>query len=246
MKKKIVLVLLMIISLMSVLTARVFAADSFSASLTPSTTRVTKGGEFTVTLKISSINVQDGISGVEGTLKYDPDVLSITKNDIKAADGWAVDFSEDTLKFEVDRSDSTKEDAEIATFKFKVNQNTSNTTATVSIVSIAGGNASLSEKIKITDLVTNVTIASSGTTSPTATSSPSSSPSTLPTVNPTQNPSSNPGTNPGSGDENVVENTTRKDSDMPYTGAEAYIIPLIIVISLLGIASYIGYKKIGK
>ncbi len=245
--KKIVLVLLMIISLMSVLATNVFAADSFSATLTPSTTRIAKGGEFTVTLKLSSINVQSGISAVEGTLKYDSDVLSITKNDIKAAEGWAIEFDEDTLKFEIDRSDSVSTDCEIATFKFKVNSNTSNSTATVSAVSVAAGNASITEKVKITDIVTNVTIASSATAIPST--QPSSQPTSQPSSQPSQSstPTSSPSQNQVSNMvQNTTGNTTKKESDMPYTGTESYIIPLIAVILVLGITSFVGYKNIGK
>ncbi len=237
--KKIVFVLLIIFTLMSLLTITVNAADSFSAKLTPNTTRVSKGEEVTVTLKLEKINVQDGISVVEGTLKFDSDILSISKSDIKASDGWAIEYNEDNNKFEIDRSDSITEDSDIATFKFKVNDGTSASTAMIQIDKMAAGNSTITEKISISAISTNITITGGSSLQPST--SPSVSPSTVPTTSPSTAPTVSvaPTATP-------TQPTTKKETDMPYTGTEDYILPLIAIIAILGIASFVGYKKIEK
>lgn len=247
MKRKIILVLLIIITLMSALTVKTFAADTYSATLTPSSTRVTKGSEVTVTLKLSGIKVDGGISVLEGILKFESDILSITKSDIKAADGWVVTYNENTSMVTIDGADATTSDLEIATFKFKVKEETTATTAAVQFASIAAGNATISEKVRISDATTNIAIGSGIAPSTSPTTTPSSSPSPTTGTNPTATPSAKPTTTP-SGTANVEQNnapaTTKVDSDMPDTGAENYVLPLIVVIAILGVVSFIGYKKV--
>ena len=46
---------------------------------------------------------------------------------------------------------------------------------------------------------------------------------------------------------NVVNNTPNSvDKDVPKTGIEDYFMPAIIIISIIGIAALIRYKKIGQ
>lgn len=235
--KKIICVLIIILTYLCAFNIKSFAADTYSASLTPSSTRVSKGADVTITLKLTDINVQDGISVVEAVLKYDSDVLSIKESDVKAGDGWAINYNEENSKLTIDRSDSITEDSEIATFKFKVDESTSATTTAVSLVSVAAGNASISEKIKISDISTNLQISSGAL-------QPSSTPTTSPTTTTTTEPSSTPSTTPSSTPSTTPSQTTVKEDNMPNTGSEDYIIPLMAIVAILAVISFIGYKKI--
>lgn len=240
--KKVILVLLIVLTLLCTLNIKSFAADSYSATLTPSSTRVSKGSEVTVTLKLSNINVQDGISAVEATLKYDSDVLSINEDDVKALNGWAIEYNASNSKMTIDNSDSITEDTEIATFTFTVEENTSATTTAVSLVSVAAGNATLSEKVSISDITTNLQISSGSL-------SPSSSPSSTPTSTATTTPSATTSTTPSAtvtptSSTNANAVTTVTDGNMPATGADNYILPLMAIIAVLGVISFIGYKRI--
>lgn len=244
---KIISLLIIICVIFTALNTKVFAAGSFSASLTPSSTRVGKGEEVTVTFKISGINVEGGIAAIGAVVKFDSDVLSLTKDDVTGLNGWSAEYFEDRKKITIDRTDVVTSDSEVAKLKFKVNSSTSATTAAIQLTSIGAGNADIDEEVKISDITTNISIGSSITPVSPSTS-PSGSPlqtssatpatnSPSPTIN-TQTPTPN-NTNIGNG------KTTIKDDDkIPSTGVVDYVLPLIFIIAGLSIISFVKYKTI--
>lgn len=247
---KIVIALLICFVLICTLVPKSFAAGSFSASLTPSASRVGKGEEVTVTLKLSGINVQGGIAVLSSVLRFSTDVLSLSEDDIKPTTGWSKTYDADSKKLIFDRSDVVNSDCEVATIKFKVNSSTSATTAAIQLVSITAGNADIDEEVKISDITTNITIGTTITSSPTT--SPSVSPSTSPSVSPSMSPTLSPSAtttqtaSPTAPTEGNGKTTSKGDSDIPKTGSNNYVVPLMVVIAILGIASFISYKHIDK
>lgn len=234
-RKKIVITLLTVLVVMFLMVGKSFAAGSYSASLTPNNSKTSKGSEVKVTLKLSGISVDGGINALTATLKYDSDVLSLKKSDVKGMNDWSVTYNEDNNKLAIDSGEPVTEDTEIATFTFKVNDSTSATTAAIQLVSIAAGNSSISEEVKISDITTNISIG----TSINPTTSPSESPSTSPVENTTNRVVNN------TPSENKTSNsTTTKNEAMPYTGAENYVLPLMLALVVLGIVSFVNYKKI--
>lgn len=249
--KKIVVSLLIILVLILTLSTNIFAAGSFSASLTPSSTKVGKGEELTVTVKISGINVEGGISAIKAALRFDSDVLSLSKDDVKGLNDWTANYTEESKKITFDRLSVVKSDSEIATLKFKVNESTTATTAAIQLVSITAGNADIDEEVKISNITTNISISSSGGTTtesprPTGLEEPSTSPSTSPSTIPTISPSANnnqtiiPTATNGNG-----KNTVTNEANIPNTGAnDNYVLPLMGIIAFLGIVSFVNYKRI--
>lgn len=234
-RKKIVITLLTVLVVMFLMIGKSFAAGSYSASLTPNNSKTSKGSEVKVTLKLSGISVDGGINALTATLKYDSDVLSLKKSDVKGMNDWSVTYNEDNNKLAIDSGEPVTEDTEIATFTFKVNDSTSATTAAIQLVSIAAGNSSISEEVKISDITTNISIG----TSINPTTSPSESPSASPVENTTNRVVNN------TPSENKTSNsTTTKNEAMPYTGAENYVLPLMLALVVLGIVSFVNYKKI--
>ena len=59
-------------------------------------------------------------------------------------------------------------------------------------------------------------------------------------TNMTSNESNNPVATQGS---NV---TTTKNEAVPYTGAEEYVVPLMLIVAILGIVSFVNYKKLDE
>ena len=80
-KRKILITLLAVLMIMFVMVNSSYAAGSFSASLTPSNSRVSKGSELKVTLKLSGINVDGGINAMTATLDYDSDENKLILNE---------------------------------------------------------------------------------------------------------------------------------------------------------------------
>ena len=257
-RKKIVITLLTILTVMALMISKSFAAGSYSASLTPNNSKVSKGSELKVTLKLSGISVDGGINGVVGTLKFDTDILTLSKSDVKGLDGWTVTYNEDNKKLEIDSAEAITTDKEIATFTFKVKDNTTATNAAIQLVSISAANSTLDNAISISDISTNITIGTSiGGNNNSSNSNSISNDTNNSTSNNTNNATGNQTNNNtarNSVSNNSVANTVSKESNtttvnnenMPYTGASSYIIPLMLAVLTLGIISFVNYKKIEK
>lgn len=256
--KKIVITLLTILTVMALMIGKSFAAGSYSASLTPNNTKVSKGSEVKVTLKLSGINVQGGINGIVGTLKFDTDILSLSSSDVKGLNDWTATYNEDSKKLEIDNVNTVTADTEIATFTFKVKDSTTATNAAIQLVSISGANSTLDDPVTISDISTNITI---GTSITGGNNNNNNTPSNNTNSNTNNNSNSNTSRNQtnnntsrNSVSNNSVANTVSKESntttvnneDMPYTGASSYIIPIMLAVLTLGIISFVNYKKIGK
>lgn len=261
-RKKIVITLLTILTVMALMISKSFAAGSYSASLTPNNSKVSKGSELKVTLKLSGISVDGGINGVVGTLKFDTDILTLSKSDVKGLDGWTVTYNEDNKKLEIDSAEAITTDKEIATFTFKVKDNTTATNAAIQLVSISAANSTLDNAISISDISTNITIGTSiGGNNNSSNSNSISNDTNNSTSNKTNNNTNNATGNQtnnntarNSVSNNSVANTVSKESNtttvnnenMPYTGASDYIVPLMLAVLTLGIISFVNYKKIEK
>lgn len=248
-KKKFLITLLILLIVVLVGVNNSYAAGSYSASLTPSNSRVSKGSEVKVTLKLSGINVEDGINALTATLDYDSDVLSMSKSNVKGLNDWSISYNEDNSKLEIDRAETITEDQEIATFTFKVADNTSATSTSIKLKSISAGNSSLDEDVKISDIITNISIGA--TINPTSSIAPTSSPTTVPTSTQTSVPTATPIGNMNDNRDTVTSTpgsntSTTKNEAVPYTGAESYILPLILILAVLAIISFVNYKKIGE
>ena len=260
-KMKILITLLIICTFVSLLITTSYAADTFSASMTPSSSKVTKGDEFTITIKLSRINITDGLATFRGTLKFDKDV--VTMLEANGQNNWSVTYNDTNNTLLFDTATATKTDVEIGTLKFKMNDSTSALTAAIRLVSIEGGNAALQDPVKISDITTNVSVGGgvstqTPTTTPTGndatntnatvwpTTKPSNSPVNIPTSSPSLSPTVVVDTPSPSPANNTPKNTTTNDN-MPNTGAaDGYIIPLMAFIATLGIISFVNYKKLSE
>lgn len=238
--KKIVITLLMFIFMIAMM-CKTFAANSFSARLTPDSSRVQKGQEVKLTLKLSGINVEGGITELTAVLDYDEDVLSISKDDVKELNDWSVTFNEENGKISLEKQDPVEDDEELATFTFKVADNTQVTTSVIKLRDIQGGNSSLEESVSVSQITQTITIASSG-----GLSGPSTVPST--TTNPSEEPSESTGTEiPEEPTTTTTPTSTTKNEAMPDTGSEqSYVLPLVAAIAVLGIVAFINYRKLDK
>lgn len=249
MKIKKIISALLIMTLLMIGMNSVYAAGSFSVNLTPSSTRVSNGSDFTVTIKISGITVTDGISVLGATLKYDSDVLTIESDkSVEGKNGWVPTANIDNkgvVKLNFDQSEAVKDDTEVATVKFKVNDSTSVKATTIQMVSITGSSAA--GDTSISDVSTNISIgAATINTSPSTSNSPIQSSSATPTTSttPTATSTVKPSNTLNTSNTENKNTTTVKNEDMPNTGAETYVLPLILFIAALGIISFVGYKKI--
>lgn len=259
-RKKIVITLLTILTVMALMISKSFAAGSYSASLTPNNSKVTKGSEVKVTLKLSGISVDGGINGVVGTLKFDTDILTLSKSE--GLDNWTVTYNEDNKKLVIDSAEAITTDKDIATFTFKVKENTSATNAAIQLVSISAANSTLDDPVKISDISTNIGIGASiggntnnnnnnnnttsNDTQNKTNNDTNNSPRNQTNNSTSRNSISNSNSSVSNNVQKVSNSSTVNNENMPYTGASDYIVPLMLAVLTLAIVSFVNYKKIEK
>lgn len=261
-RKKIVITLLTILTVMALMISKSFAAGSYSASLTPNNSKVTKGSEVKVTLKLSGISVDGGINGVVGTLKFDTDILTLSKSE--GLDDWTVTYNEDNKKLVIDSAEAITTDKDIATFTFKVKENTSATNAAIQLVSISAANSTLDDPVKISDISTNIGIGASiggntnnnnnnnnnnttsNDTQNETNKDTNNSPRNQTNNSTSRNSISNSNSSVSNNVQKVSNSSTVNNENMPYTGASDYIVPLMLAVLTLAIVSFVNYKKIEK
>ncbi len=261
-RKKIVITLLTILTVMALMISKSFAAGSYSASLTPNNSKVTKGSEVKVTLKLSGISVDGGINGVVGTLKFDTDILTLSKSE--GLDNWTVTYNEDNKKLVIDSAEAITTDKDIATFTFKVKENTSATNAAIQLVSISAANSTLDDPVKISDISTNIGIGASiggntnnnnnnnnnnttsNDTQNETNNNTNNSPRNQTNNSTSRNSISNSNSSVSNNVQKVSNSSTVNNENMPYTGASDYIVPLMLAVLTLAIVSFVNYKKIEK
>ena len=257
--KKIVIAFLLMMAILVAFMGKAYAADSFKINFQrDSSDRVPKGSTFKLTMKLSKVNNEKGLTIIKGTLSFKDDILEITTNsskkeNITPQNGWEVSYNAENGNIVFENDNYIKNDSDICEIEFKVKDKTSANTAQIKFDNIEGASPDMSDVIKISGVTTTVTIGSSET--PSSSTQPSQEP---PASNPA-NPSTSSGTSskpgasnlPGTTDENKTQppsqpagNTTRSEQDIPKSGSEDYIIPLIIAIAALGLISYVNYKKI--
>ena len=187
------------------------------------------------------------------------DILTLSKSDVKGLDGWTVTYNEENKKLEIDSAEAITTDKEIATFTFKVKDNTSATNAAIQLVSISAANSTLDDPVKISDISTNIGIGTSiggnnnnnnnnnnNTTSNETQNETNNSTKNQTNNNASRNSISNSNSSVSNNVQKVSNSSTVNNENMPYTGASDYIVPLMLAVLTLAIVSFVNYKKIEK
>lgn len=237
--KKFIITVLIFIVMISMI-GKAYAA-SFSARLVTETARVAKGAEIKVTFQVSSINVEGGINSITAALEYDEDVLSLSKDKVKDLNDWVVNFNEDRGTISCEKQDPIEDEEEIATFTFKVAENTQVTSSTIKLKNIEGNRDDLDSPVTISPISATITISSGGSS---ITSSPSTTTTTSPSISTTPSTTSSPSITSEPTTTSTPTSTTTNGT-MPDTGAsQSYVLPLVAAIAVLGIVAFLNYRKL--
>ena len=148
MKKKLVLISMVFMLLLSVSIASFAAEGNLTATLTATADKQNlKAGEevlITVSLKNISNLTGNGITNITTTIKYDTNIFEeITDGDITSSLLKIYNDNDSTHELSFTTSNGIKEDTELAIIKFKVKESVSNTSTTIKFtntnVSESGG-----------------------------------------------------------------------------------------------------------
>ena len=270
MKRKVFIVLILIITLMSLLTVNVKAALSFTTTMTPGSSSIPAATEVVVTVKVSNLEVGDnGINSFSAYLSYSTDVFEpLTESSIDGANGWSTAYSTGTGKVTLQKTSFVKTDEDIMQISLKTKSGLQDgKQGEVKLSQIVASNSV--DEITAKNVSTTITIGQAGATplNPTPTTpvnnaAPSSNSITIqPTSNtiitPTNtetnttptplpapvNTNTNTNTNMAPTNTRVIDN--RSSEDMPYTGSmeSGAISRIIIGVIFISLAIFIKIER---
>lgn len=247
-------------------------ALSFTATMTPSATTVPEATEFTISVKISNLDVgTNGINSMSGYLKYDKSVFEeINESSIDGISGWNATYNPDGGKITLTKATFVKSEEEVMSITFKTKAGTKDAKpGKIEFINIVASNSETS--ISAADVSTEITIgtedSNQGNTSATN-SNGNGSISIKPTNNTTSNKADNKTINAISSKNNTANGTTSNSTnktsntvknsvgnvstneaakdEIPYTGVEDTVMYIIAAVVLVAIVFYIKFERINK
>lgn len=238
-KKRLIIIVLIVLSLIYLMTKNVLGY-SFTTSLEPSSSTVAKGGTVDIKINLSGINAGDGLYNFSAVLNYDNTVFEdITESSIveEASAGWKRTYSADTKKLLLDNASYVKDNQTIATIKLKVKSEVQVESSTFGLTEVKAAN--MEGEIQGKEISTVIQIGEGEGAIPVTNEAPADN-------NPIVIGDDNSSVDENFANEvnNLVDDDNTSNSDVPYTGMEDYIVPLIAVVIVLGVISFINYKKL--
>ena len=229
--KKSIKIVLLIVLLIIVATLKVYAADN-SVTLTSSATNVKVGDTIIVTVTAKS---DKGIEGLDGTLKFNSSKLQFVNEEEISEDGLSQRLNDnDAGKFQLSvlsngKTSITKE------LKFKVlNTAQKNEKLVIEFVNIDLEDSEESDQ-PIANQVITLTVVSEGQ------NKPGDNPAEDPTEDPAEDPTEDPAEDPT--EDNKKEDNTTADKNINYAGLSNSVSIITIVLAIISLISYVGYRR---
>lgn len=255
MKKKTLYYVILFILIISLLAIKVYAASSFTTTLTPSSTSVSADTEVVVTVAVSNLNIDGGISGFTAYLDYDTDVFeTLTDSSVEGLNDWLVTYSTSSGKIALVRTSFVTEDQDIMQITLRVKSDAeegAEGTVTLSNVVVTNND----EDITGSNVSTTITVGEESSSGNTANNVTGNTVINI-TANTVTNNSENANTNNATTNTNVITNngassynisTNTSDDDMPYTGSDSGAIAKIILgVVFISLVIYIKFKRIDE
>lgn len=229
--KKIFAVVVMIILLATVAGIEVKAADNSVIMSLSTNDKLVAGSTITINVDFKKSN-EAGIGSVLGTLNYDENVLEYVSTTAKS--DWNVNYVASTKKLGVERNNKTTTTGTIATMTFKVKDNITATSTTISynIYDISvGENVSINTSATLS---TDKSTSTDGTYTPTTPTTPATSSNKNTSVNTTKNTS-----------KNTIQSskTTAKRILNAGDATTMAIVAVVAVVTIVGCLGFIKYSK---
>ncbi len=258
MKNKLLSIVIVMLLMISMVAMNAYAV-SFTATMTPSATTVKEATEFTITVKVSNLDVgANGINSLEGYLKYDTDVFeNISESSIEGLNSWVAKFDETTGKISLTKNTFVTSTQEVFQVAFKTKSGVSGKSGNILYSDIIASNSETT--ISATDISTSITIgnASEGNTSNTISNISAIQTNTV-SINAITSTGNNVTTNTAN-TTNTTNNTnqavssyvntmtnTNAGTEMPNTGVDDTILKLIFVVIAVALVFYIKIERLNK
>lgn len=239
--KRVIKLSLIIVLTIICLTGSAYAAPSCNISIQTSKTEFNKNEQFTVDVKLSSIQSERGIIAIEATLDYDKDSLTLVE--MKGQNEWSnpvkdLSYNEATGKFVIDKNGLAKSDETILKLTFKVKE-TSKKDLRISLKDIKVSDATVPGQVAIA--YKDITI-KEGTTNPDPKPPVDPKPVEPTPVDPKPTEPTKPQI-PGVNN----NNDNMASGKIPQTGSDNRIFMLFTAIAIIGaLVIYIKMKIVKK
>ena len=246
MKNKLLSIGLIIFGVIFILSTLVYAESSFTVIMTPSESTIEEGREFTVTVKISNLNVDNGINSLSGVLEYDTAVFEeISESSIEGLNNWDIKYDDASGKVELTKNTFATSTQDVFQITFKTKSSISKKSGEISYKDIVASNSE--EDIEATDISTSINIGSgsSDNTNTNTNTNTITANTTIAANTATNNTSANTNTNVVSSYVNTIQNTTVEDN-MPKTGVDDTIMAIMFVLVAMGIFFYVRIERINR
>lgn len=225
------LIAVAIIAMIVIMNTVVLAADTnYSAGISlASDSKLKEGETVTINVKLTSVNAGEGIDALTAGIEYDTNVFeTLSTSNFTSSTSWTPTFAAQTNKMTALKNEKVTAAETMFTITLKVKSSISVDSTTIKLkdIVVSGGIVANGGTGDISVSNTSVTIskekeAASITEKPTPTPTP---------VNNTT----------------VKDTTTTKKTTLPKTGIAQYGTIAIVVVAIIGIFSYVLYKKIAK
>lgn len=256
MKSKIVSIIVMILLIVCLISVSVNAV-SFTATMTPSATTVKEATEFTITVKVSNLDVgNNGINSLKGNLKYDTNVFeTISESSIEGLNSWSAKFDEASGEISLTKNTFVTSTQEVFQIVFKTKSGVSGKSGTISYTNIVASNSETS--IPATDISTAITIGNetnTNTVSNIASISNKTVTINAATTNNTvaNNAVTNNTTNTNKTANNSISSyvntmtNTQTQNNIPKTGVNDTILAVLFIVIAIAVVFYIKIEKLNK
>lgn len=248
MKSKKIIVILLVITMMIGINIKTLAAtgDSYKVNLTATSTTVKTGGTVSINLKITDVNVENGIGSCQGTVSYDKDVFELVE--ISGIGKWGGLASDENGNFTGARSDAQaiSEEQEILTVELKVKDSAKAGSSEIKVSNFEAYNYDDEDGIKADNATINIKIENDNTNSPDDNKVDEN------VVNPDNVVDGGNNTTTDDTKQNQVNvgtknsanvDTSKASSKLPYAGMSKVVIVCIMISAIVGIFCYIKYKR---
>ena len=230
-------------------------AFSLTASMTPSSTTVAESTEFTVTIKVSNLDVgTNGINVLSGYLKYDKDVFeTITNTSVDGLNGWTHTYTIDSEKITLTKPTFVKTEEDVFQVTFKTKSGVSGKTGKIEFTQIMASNTDT--EISVPDISTEITVGNVPTENVVNNNTGNNQIVIRPSNNTANtnanaiiynntNTNSNVNNSPSNVIGSIVNNST--PDDIVYAGAEDTVMYIMGAVIILAIFFYIKFERINK
>lgn len=245
MKKKF-LKIVIIMTMLVITYATIVNALSFTATMETNSTTIPEATEFTVTVKISNLDVgPNGISGLSGYIKYNKDVFeTINESSIEGINGWDAKYASDSQKITLTKTTFVKTEESVFNITLKTKTGVSGKEGVVSFSNIIGTNND--SDISTADISTTILVGNDDGNTANAIANNTAN-NLISLINTSTNNTANTSNRVNNaGGTSFVNQTNTTEDDIPYTGVEDTIPFLMVGIVILAIVFYIKIERINK